>query len=164
MTLSALRCSFPAWIVAWAMGVFGSSALIAYFGLSAPAALIGTGFDRLPATTWAVGDEVGPVAKLLFGALLALAFFATQRLSPDRAPIRYCANAVAGIAAMAGALALIPADYSRGFGIGLTGARFDPASLPLYVISAAAVGLVFTAALRTCQRRRRAIDTTRRIH
>ena len=159
MTLSAHRCSGPAWIVAWAVGVFGSSALIAYFGLSAPAALMGSGFDRLLATTWAVGDDVGPAAKLLFGALLAIAFFATGRLALRSAPVRYGANAVAGGVAMAGTLLLIPAEYSRGFGVGLTGGRFDPASLPLYLIGAAAAGLTFTALLARC---RRAIDTTRR--
>ena len=152
MILSALRCSAPAWIVAWAVGVFGSSVLIAYFGLSTPAALIGTGFDRLPATTWKVADDVGPAAKLLFGTLLALAFFVTERLAERPALVRYGLNAMSGMAAVTIALAAIPAAYSRGFGVGLTGARFDPTIMPLYLAAGAAAGVVFTAALSRCRR------------
>ena len=47
-------------------------------------------------------------------------------------------------------LAFLPEAWSRGFGIGLTGARFDPATLPWYLIGGAAAGLAFSLADAKC--------------
>ncbi|PAX08833.1 hypothetical protein CKY28_05610 [Sphingomonas lenta] len=122
------------------------------------AALLGAELGDLPAATWKVADDVGPAAKLLLGGLLALLFVAAERFMPRATPVRYAGNMAAGVLAMFGTLLLIPAAYSRGFGVGLTGARFDPAVLPLYVAGGAAAGLVFTYALIRCNDPRRSRD------
>ncbi|MES2444737.1 MAG: hypothetical protein V4574_18090 [Pseudomonadota bacterium] len=154
MRLDSLKCGGPAWLIGWAVAVFLPSALIAHAGLSPPALAIGTGFDRILATTWKVADDVGPAAKLLLGALLALLFLASSRLTVERTAVRYVLNATLGVAAMAVTLALIPAAFSRGFGIGLTGARFDWASFPQYALGGLAAGIVFTFMLARCAGRR----------
>lgn len=148
-----LRCGFPAWIAGWVTAIFLPSILIAYAGLSAPASAIGQGFEKLPATAWKVADDVGPAAKLILGGLLGLLFFAAERLRARRALTRYIASIVGGLIAVPATLLLVPSEYSRGFGVGLTGARFDAATLPLYLIGGATAGLIFTWALARCQRK-----------
>jgi hypothetical protein len=138
--LHGLRCSGPAWLFGWATAVFLPGLLIA---------LERHGLDRLPATIWKMGDDIGPAAKLLLGALLILCFWLAVRLRGGPLMLR---AALGGLVAMGLTLALIPASLSRGFGIGLTGARFDPAVLPCYAIGAAVAGLVFALSLARCRR------------
>lgn len=141
MRLNDLKCSGPAWLFGWVTAVFLPSLLIAFER---------HGLAGLPGATWKVADDVGPFAKLLLGALLMLFFWLATRLRFGPLALR---AALAGLAAMALTLALIPAGYSRGFGIGLTGARFDPAVLPWYAIGAVAAGCVFALALARCRAR-----------
>ena len=108
------------------------------------------GLADLPATTWKTADDMGPFAKLILGGLLIPGFFAATRLRTGPPALR---AALAGLAAMTLTLALLPAAWSRGFGIGLTGARFDLQVLPWYALGAAASGLVFAFALARCRAR-----------
>ena len=153
--LTLLRCSGPAWLAGWVTAVFLPSALIAGLGLSEPAAALGDGFQHLPAATWKVADDVGPAAKLLLGSLLALCFLVSERLASTQAASHYAGNVAAGLLAISSTLYLIPAAYSRGFGVGLTGSRFDSTTFPLYLVGGAAAGLVFTYALIRCDRKER---------
>jgi hypothetical protein len=152
----SFRCSFSSWMAGWAVAVFLPSAAIAYLGLSESAASIGEGFNHLLSTTWKVADDVGPLAKLMIGALLALfnivAFVATLRNSFTHA----IACASAGVLAVVLTLLLIPAEYSRGFGIGLTGARIDQSTLPIYAVCGLVAGLVLSAIHRRCAHRQAA--------
>jgi hypothetical protein len=141
MQLRDLKCSGPAWLFGWVTAVFLPSLCIA---------CARHGLDGLPGMTWKIADDVGPFAKLLLGGLLILFFWLAARVRTGPLAVR---AALGGLAAMALALALIPAGYSRGFGIGLTGARFDPAVLPWYAIGAVAAGLVFAFALARCRAR-----------
>lgn len=151
--MTSFRCAGPAWVIGWAVAVFLPSAIIAFAGISAHSRPIGSGFAHLGATTFAVADEVGPAAKLLLGALLAGLWFGAARLRPTTPVQAVAANVAAGVAAIIGALLLVPADYSRGFGVGLTGARLDPHTLPVYLLGGIAAGLAFTQSLRRCARR-----------
>jgi hypothetical protein len=141
MRLRDFRCSGPAWLFGWVTAVFLPSLLIAFerYGLAG-----------LPGNSWKAADDIGPFAKLLLGALLILFFWLATRLHAGPLALR---AALGGLAAMALTLALIPAAYSRGFGIGLSGARFDPAILPWYAIGAVAAGCVFALALARCRAR-----------
>lgn len=150
-----LRCSGPAWLAGWVIAVFLPSALIASLELSEPAAALGDGIQHLPAATWKVADDVGPAAKLLLGGLLALLFLVSERLALIRATPGFVRNMAAGLLAMTSTLYLIPAPYSRGFGVGLTGARFDGATFPLYLVGGAVAGLVFTYSLARCAQKER---------
>ena len=97
--------------------------------------------------TFEVADEVSPAAKLtygfLFGALLMLARAggAGRKLSVDVS---------IGVASIALVVALLPEYLSRGFGIGLTGARFDPLPTAIYLIGGVASGVVFSLTEKKC--------------
>jgi hypothetical protein len=115
----------------------------------------GPGLTRLLAATWEVADEVGPAAKLLLIATFAALVLAGERLGGTRGlGQRYVVNTGLGVAAMLLTLALVPAARSRGFGIGLTGARFDPAALPWYAFGAALGAVAFTVSATRCRSRR----------
>ncbi|HEY0411912.1 MAG TPA: hypothetical protein VGD66_02075 [Allosphingosinicella sp.] len=137
------KCFLLALLLAWVVAVFLSSALIALAHLSPLAQA-----RRFPASVWAVADEVGPAAKLAFVLLLAPLLLLAEALAPPR--LRAALAILLACAAMLLALALVPAAWSRGFGIGLTGARFDPSTLPIYLGSAALAGLSFSLSLARC--------------
>lgn len=147
-----LKCLFPAWLFAWVVAIFLPSATIAYLGLSPAAAAIGVGFENIFATTWKVGDGIGPFAKLSFGALLLAQFFAVQRLRLNGVAL-YVVSVAAAAVAMVLALALLPAEYSRGFGIGLSGTRFEPTLTAIYAVGGALAGATFAFALQRCAKR-----------
>lgn len=147
-----LKCFFPAWLFGWVVAIFLPSAIIAYLGLSPAAAAIGVGFDDLFATTWKVGDDVGPFAKLSFGAVLLASFYTLHRARLRGAALLGAA-VVCGVVAMLAALALLPAEYSRGFGVGLSGARFEPTLTAIYALGGALAGVTFAFALQRCGER-----------
>ena len=147
--LASFRCTGPAWVIGWAVALYLPSAIFAFAGLSSHARPLGIGFSHLGATTFAVADEIGPAAKLLVGALLAAGWYAIAHLKPRRIII---ANAAAGVAAAVLAVLLIPAAYSRGFGIGLSGNRIDLATLPIYTLGGLAAGIIFTLSHHRCAR------------
>jgi hypothetical protein len=145
------RCLFPAWIGAWATSVFLSSAIIAWLGLSPLAA--SADFARLPVSTWAVADEVGPAVKLTIGGLLLAGVLAMGRRPGLARPARLLASMAIGMAAMVITAAIMPSAYGRGFAAALTGARFEPTVTAIYLLSGAVAGLVFTWSLHRCQSR-----------
>ena len=135
------RKTLGALLAAWVTMVFGTSALIALFSLSARARASGGGLVR---STWEIADEMGPAAKLLLIASFAAAVTLGARVGGRTAVRLYAANIVLGAAAMVLTLLLIPEPLSRGFGVGLTGARLDPAVLPVYLAGAVAGAIVHT--------------------
>lgn len=139
------RCFGAAWVAGWAIAVFLPSLCIAY--TQGPAE--GPNVRRLVADCWHVADAMAPAAKLMLGALLAAGFAAADRAGRGR--LRGVLGVLAGVAAMGLTLALIPADWSRGFGIGLTGARFPPALMPFYLGGAGIAGLVHVLGLARCR-------------
>jgi hypothetical protein len=144
----SFRCFLPAWITAWATAVFLPSAIIAYLGLSASAAAIGTGLHRLPASTWRVADDVGPAVKLMVGGILLLGFLSLGQMRR----VGRGAAILVGLVAVAATLALIPTSLSRGFAHALTGTRFDWTTTPLYLLGGIGAGLVFAIGVTRCQR------------
>ncbi|WP_404335037.1 hypothetical protein AB2M62_15060 [Sphingomonas sp. MMS12-HWE2-04] len=147
-----LKCFLPAWIAAWVVAVFLPSILIAYLGLSAPAAAIGTGWERLPATGWKVADDVGPAVKLMIGGLLLGAFLGLERGAGLSTRLRYALAIASGLAAVVLTIALVPAGYTRGFALALTGARFDATTTPLYLLGGIVAGITFVASADRCKR------------
>ncbi|MFL6858498.1 MAG: hypothetical protein ACJ8EB_11410 [Allosphingosinicella sp.] len=139
------KCFFLAITLAWAVAIFLSSALVALAGLSPLAA--GKG---LPQATWVVADEVGPAAKLAFVLILApLLFASVTRL---RGAAALAAEIASGCAAMLLTLLLLPESWSRGFGIGLSATRLDPALAAIYLASAAVAAVAFHFSLAKCRR------------
>lgn len=139
------KCFLIALISAWAAAIYVPSLAVAAAGLSPLAS-----GRSLPAAVWAVADEVAPAAKIGFALLFVLLLAARRRLLPRPA---VPADMILGAAAMLAVVAVLPQNWSRGFGIGLAGARFDPAPLALYLLSGALAGLVFNRIEAGCRRR-----------
>lgn len=103
--------------------------------------------------TFKVADEVSPAAKLtyaiLFGALVlsARAGGAGRGLSM---------NALIGVVSIGLVVALLPEYWSRGFGIGLNGTRFDPLPTTIYLIGRFVSGVVFSLSEAKCLSRSQA--------
>lgn len=141
--------------------VFVSSALIVVWAVPNTMAQGGVGHPATIAAIWRVADEMAPAAKLLLVALFAVLFWFGERWpragtpwhQPPSARKRCALNIVLGVAAMVLTLALVPVDFSRGFGVGLTGARFDPAVLPVYLLSGALGAIAFTFSVARCRAR-----------
>jgi hypothetical protein len=146
----SLRCFFAAWIFGWATAVYGPSAVIAAAGLSPLAAE-----KSFPAGTFAVADEVAPLAKIGFALLFAILLFAARKALNWQGIATLLMDAALAVLAMLLTLALLPADWSRGFGVGLTGERFATAATLIYVAGAALAGLVFSVSYRKCRIRQR---------
>jgi hypothetical protein len=161
-----LRCWLVALLSGWVTMVFASSALIVLRGVPNAMTRPGMGSPGPIAATWRVADEMGPAAKLLLVVLFAALMWLAERVRGQQAPAvpksarqkqrwaTYAVNIVLAIAAMLLTLAFVPANYSRGFGIGLTGVRFSVLALPVYVVSAALGALAYTVSLARCRSRR----------
>jgi hypothetical protein len=143
------KCLFIGLIFGWVVAIFLPSALIAMLGLSPLAQ--GRSF---PAATFAVADEVAPLAKIGFILLLAAGLIAARCFLRARREI-VAADVLIAVAAMLATLAFIPAEYSRGFGIGLGGGRFSAGPLAIYLIGAVAAGLTAGLAEARCIARHR---------
>jgi hypothetical protein len=145
---SELRCSLTALLAAWVTMIFGTSLLMAAFG---PLGASQTGLWELARAALDGADEMAPAVKLLLIALFALQVLGGRRLDPQRPWQRVAVNAALGVSAMLLTLALVPESFSRGFGVGLTGARFDPVALPVYLCGGALGGVVFTLSWTRCR-------------
>jgi hypothetical protein len=143
-------------MAAWAVAVFLPSAAIAYLGISESAAEIGMGFNHILSTTWKVADDVGPFAKLMIGTLLALLSVVAFAVTPRNSLTRTVACAFAGVLATVLTLLFIPAQYSRGFGAGLTGVRIDQNTLPIYALCGLISGVVLRVVHQRCSSRQAA--------
>jgi hypothetical protein len=102
------------------------------------------------AATFAIADEVAPAAKIGFALLMALMLFAARKLSNFRRGTTLALDIALACVAMCLVIALLPADWSRGFGVGLSGVRFAPEVTLVYLASAAASGLAFHLSERKC--------------
>ncbi|HEX9948087.1 MAG TPA: hypothetical protein VGA98_11150 [Allosphingosinicella sp.] len=139
------KCFFIALIGGWVVAIFLPSLVVAAAGLSPVAA-----GRNLAAATIEVADEVAPAAKIGFALLFALLLYARRRW--NRVP-PLPADILIGSAAMLVVLALLPLQWSRGFGIGLSASRFDPPLLAAYFLGGALAGLAFHLAEKRCLRR-----------
>jgi hypothetical protein len=141
-----VRCFGIAWVGGWALSVYLPSVMIAL------AQLPGHGFAlrRLAADTFHVADEMATLAKLMLGGLLLLGFLAADSMGRG-GRMAWVLCAVAAMAAMLLTLLLIPAAWSRGFGIGLTGERLPTGLLPFYLGGAAVAGVVRGVSAAKCR-------------
>lgn len=136
MNRSSLNTFLVAWLPAWGIVVFLSSAIIAWRGLTESAG--GAGLEAMISGTWPVADLVSPAAKLSIGGMLLAGFLALARWRPSGL-LAVIVGVAIGLLAMVVPLALLPIDLSRGFGAGLAGLRFDP-DLSAAYLAAAVVG------------------------
>lgn len=132
---SSWRKIIGAWVPAWAVAVFLPSGAIAALRLSDAGGLTPGAWLQ---ATWQVADAVAPTAKLAIGGLfLILLLGLARRTSWAALPL---IGAVGGALVMGVTLAVLPAGLSGGYGIGLTGVRFDPVLGALYLAGGAVAG------------------------
>ncbi|MDX2209059.1 MAG: hypothetical protein SFV20_01730 [Sphingopyxis sp.] len=136
-----MKCWLGGLLAVWVVQIFGTSAMLA--GMNA---------GTLPAlaTVWQLADEVGPVAKIAFVAVLAVLLAATRRRDYSAPEQIILWAGISGLAVLM-VLALLPADFSRGFGIGFSGVRFASATLPIYIGGAVVGGMVGAVVERRCR-------------
>jgi hypothetical protein len=138
------RCLAAGLVVSWIVAIYASAALLA-------AADLAPGYRGRPVgeAVWNLTDAISVQAKLAY-ALASTALLLGSRAVPMPRPLRTAADLILACMAMLTVLALLPADWSQGFGTGLTGARFDPATLPRYLAAAILSGLTFSLADWRC--------------
>lgn len=135
-----MKCWTGGLLAAWVVQIFGTSALI----------ILSRGSEVSLAAIWAVADDVAPLAKIGFILGLTVLTAPVRRRALGR-PVAMLWWAGASIAALVLTLALLPQPLSRGFGIGLTGSRFDAALLPSYLLGALLAGLAGAWVHMRCQ-------------
>jgi hypothetical protein len=133
-----LRCTITALLAAWVTMVFGTSLLMAALGPLAPAP---TSAQELARAVWKGADDTGPTVKVLLIVLFGMQVLGGRHLDPARPGPGLPIKAALGALAMLLTLAVIPESLSCGFGVGLTGARFDAATLPIYLCGAGRRGV-----------------------
>lgn len=141
---TTLKCFFVAWIFGWVTAIYVPSLVIAAASLS-PLATTSNFFGYV----FAVADQVAPAAKLSFAALFAGFALAARRLGKARASV----DAASGMAAMMLVVALLPEDWSRGFGIGLAGTRFAVLPTATYLGGGLLAGIVLSVSEARCRAR-----------
>lgn len=131
-------------LFSWVAIVFGTSMLIAAF---APIPI--KQYQAQPVLNylqqcWEIADEMGPVVKLSIIALFSVLIYLFKNYTlRHHNLLAYVTAVVIAISTILIVLAFLPASYSRGYGIGLTGTRFDMAMLPYYLSGALLGGIVF---------------------
>lgn len=138
------RCLALGMVAAWIVALY-----IPCFVIAAAGVVNGPG--GILATAWTLADQVELSAKAA-QSLFLTALLLAARMLPLGPQLRLVADALAGVAAMLLLLALLPAGWSDGLGIGLTGRRFDPTTLPSYLLGGLLAGLTFSLAERQCGR------------
>lgn len=139
------KCFFAAWIFAWATAIYVPSALVAATGLSPLVESKGL----LPAI-FAVADEVAPAAKIGYALILAVLALLARKLMASRGFAALATDMMLGSIAMLAMLLALPLDWSRGFGIGLTGTRFALHATMIYFAGALLSGLAFSISETKC--------------
>lgn len=142
------RCFLAGWVSAWAIAIFLSSALLAHFRMAPAAGDCGVScfFD--------VVDEMAPQAKLMFGIVLGLLMLAARRRRTTRTLALAARDGAAATVAMALTLALLPAEWSRGFGTAIPASRFELWPVVVYLGSAVAGAVLGSLTEGTCRRTR----------
>lgn len=136
------RCLALGMVIAWIVALYFPSFILAATGAVST-------LDGILAATWALADRVGLPAKAMLALLTAALLLAARRL-PLGPRLRLAADGLLGAVAMFLLIALLPAAWSDGIGVGLTGRRFDPATLPAYLAGGLLAGLAYSYADRKC--------------
>lgn len=132
---TVLGVSFKFWILAWACSIFLPCALLA--------ALYPQDGLAFPVRALRIADEVAPMAKLMFGGLLLLAFAMLHRREQSGYPFPKAAFCAAPALVPVFVVAIIPATYSRGIGVGFSGTRFAFSELACWMAGSLLGGLLY---------------------
>ncbi|MVZ98099.1 hypothetical protein EUU23_10385 [Sphingorhabdus sp. IMCC26285] len=129
-------------MVGWATAVYLPSLSIAALSLSPLAAGTNVFVD-----TFQVADEVSPAAKIAFAVIFGGSLVGMRMAA---AKSRMLVDALVGVISIILVVAFLPEDWSRGFGIGLNGIRFDTVPTTIYVIGGFLGGIIFSLSEAQC--------------
>jgi hypothetical protein len=149
----SIQVKLKSLLAAWITIIFGTSAL---FALTSPInfkTYSDNAFLNFFISTWEIADEIGPIVKISIIIIFAILVSISANFIKHKKNIVYLVNAVLGILSIVIVLGFLPKDYSRGFGIGLTGIRFDNQTLPIYLIGSILGGLVYSYSLKRQNRK-----------
>ena len=139
------KCFFVAWVFGWFIAVVVPSVLIAVTGLSTQ-----TQGVHLLRDVFDVADEVSPAAKLSFAVAFAGALIFVRVLLSIRT---IYLDASVGMVCMLVVVALLPVDWSGGFGVGLSGSRFAPLPTVFYALGGLLAGATVSISETRCIRK-----------
>ena len=136
-----------AFLAGWVAMIFCTSALLVLFApILLPVYHTNVLINFLQ-STWEVADEMGPLVKISLIIVFGILVFLFKGVLNSPAIWVYTKYISIAIISMIIVLGLLPSDYSRGFGIGLTGMRFDKNVLHLYILGAMIGGALFARVL-----------------
>jgi hypothetical protein len=135
----------------WATAVYLPSLLIGLLSLS-PLPSVGNPFLDV----FRIADEVSPAAKITY-AILFGALIMSARAGGARGGV--WPSVVTGVISIALVAGFLPEYWSRGFGVGLNGVRFDPLPTAIYLVGGIASGVVFALVEAKCLSRSQAPKT-----
>ncbi|MCJ8211982.1 hypothetical protein MUY27_19850 [Mucilaginibacter sp. RS28] len=141
---STLSITLKSLLGGWVALVFGTSTLVYFFS-----PIPHRSFHQNPVINglrniWEIADDMGPVVKLSIIAVFAVLYILSRSIIKKSRLSFYTGSIIIAVIAVLLVLALLPADLSRGYGIRLTGARFDLSMLPIYLSGAVLGGVVFS--------------------
>lgn len=148
MPTSKLSVTLKSLLAAWVTLIFGTSLLLFLFAPVNFKVYNSNYLANLLTSVWEIGDAMGPAVKLSLIALFGTLVFTFQKNGTGEPTYLYLKSIVFALVATLLVLAFLPADYSRGFGIGLTGSRFDGQVLAIYLIGSVLGGAVYAFTFR----------------
>jgi len=95
-------------------------------------------------TIWEIGDEMGLAVKISLIIIFGLLVFAFKGILGMNRMTSYALSVIFAIISTTLVLAFLPTDFSRGYGIGLTGTRFDLRMVHIYIMGALLGGITFS--------------------
>ncbi|WP_100335868.1 hypothetical protein [Hymenobacter chitinivorans] len=134
-------------LAGWVVMVFGTSILIFLFAPLEQDRYSSNWLVNSFRTIWEIGDAMGPAVKISYIVLFGLLIFASKSVINRNRRTSYALSIIFAVVSATLVLAFLPADFSRGYGIGLTGARFDTRMLPIYMAGAVLSGVAFSYAV-----------------
>jgi hypothetical protein len=139
-----IAATLKALLAAWVTLIFATAILLVLFGPNSGKNYADNQLLNFLRSTWETGDEMGPAVKLSLIALFSLLVVIFPGRGTRQPVYAYLKNILFAVLAVVLVLGFLPAAYSRGYGIGLTGLRFDTGIIHLYLIGAVMGGIVFT--------------------
>ncbi len=103
---------------------------------------------------WEVANEIGSLVKLSIVIIFGLLVISLRKVEKSTSIFFYLANNVLAIIAVLVVFTLIPSGYSRGYGIGLIGKRFDMQLLPIYLCGAIFGGARYSFVYKQLQQKK----------
>ena len=137
-----IAITLKALLAGWVTIVFGTSTLIYFFTSLEHEIYHSNLLLNILRNIWEIADEMGPAVKLSIVIVLGILVHLFRNTISKSRIYFYLSSIAFAIISVLSVLALLPVNLSRGYGIGLTGTRFDTEMMPVYLIGAILGGIV----------------------